>query len=118
MNDTPKKLSVIYHLHFFFDLVEVQHIKKIHEKVTSQISHLATIFPLLLRPAGPLPKPMFMLEFSEDVVNEIILFFKQYEKDYSIFIHPELDDEVLAHTDCSIWIGKKIPLRLEYLSKR
>ncbi|SDB81277.1 DOPA 4,5-dioxygenase family protein [Acinetobacter boissieri] len=116
MDHRPDKLFLIYHLHFFFDLEETEYVHKIHEKVTNQISHLAKIFPLLLRPAGPLPKPMFMLEFSKDVMSEIILFFKQYEENYSILIHPELANEVLAHTDHSIWMGKRIPLRLEYLT--
>ncbi|MEG2636754.1 MAG: DOPA 4,5-dioxygenase family protein [Acinetobacter sp.] len=107
---------LIYHLHFFFNLEELPEVNKIHGKVTNQLSHIAKIFPLLLRPAGPLPKPMFMLEFSEDVIQKIIFFFKEYQESYSIFIHPELDDELLAHTYHSIWLGKQIQLRLEYLT--
>lgn len=116
MNSRLKTSNLIYHLHFFFNLEKCPEVNKIHEKVTNQLSHIAKIFPLLLRPAGPLPKPMFMLEFSEEFKEEIIFFFKEYQECFSIFIHPELDDELLAHTDHSIWIGEKIPLRLEYLT--
>lgn len=117
MNTKPATSGLIYHLHFFFNLEEVIEVNTIHERVANELAHLAKIFPLLLREAGPLPKPMFMLEFSKDSLQEIIIFFHVYKENYSILIHPELTDELLAHTRHSIWIGKKMPLRLEYLNK-
>lgn len=116
MTNYSKNLQQYYHLHFFFELDELDQVTLIHETITQILSSIVKLYPLLLRPAGPLLKPMFMLKFEQKILNHIMEFFQPYPANYSILIHPELENELLAHTQYATWLGgKELSLRLEYL---
>lgn len=115
MTVKPEFFAEQYHLHFFFNLDDLDKVNQIHQHVIQNMPDPVQVFPLLLRPAGPLPKPMFMLEFDQQYRQIVVDFFKIYQQQYSILIHPELKNELLAHTCYAMWLGQALNLRLEYL---
>ncbi|MFU8925975.1 DOPA 4,5-dioxygenase family protein [Acinetobacter puyangensis] len=110
-----KPASLNYHLHFFFDLEQNADVEMIHQALGQDLPKQVKIFPLLLRPAGPLPKPMFMLEFGQESLDTVLEQLQPYQTQYSIFIHPDLENEYLAHTQYAIWLGQPLKLNLDAL---
>ena len=103
-----------YHAHIFFDLEDEQEIICLRE-------HLLHIFPkriffffLLNRAVGPLPKPMFQLEYENVDADYVHQMLSQECLGFSVLIHPILDHEIEAHTTYATWLG--VPLEL-YLDK-
>ena len=104
-----------YHAHLFFDLSDIDNVTQIHECLTHLLPEQIWCGSLLLKAVGPLPKPMFQIEFDHIYLAQVQQVLKIERQHYSVLIHPVLDDEYVAHTQYAIWLGKPLNLKLDAL---
>lgn len=104
-----------FHAHLFFELADTQVAESIHQQLTQTLPAEITIGPLLLRTAGPLPQPMFQLEYSEAFAHQVQTVLESLRKGRSVLIHPLMEDELSAHTKHAVWLGNPLKLNLENL---
>lgn len=104
-----------YHAHVFFELDQLDKIQKLHFKLQQELSDPVVIGRLLDKSVGPLPKPMFQIDFETSELQQVKQVLTQVCYGFSILIHPLLENEYLAHTTYAEWIGLPLSLNLEYL---
>lgn len=104
-----------YHAHVFFDLAEEPQIQQLRIKLCERLSPEIFMGRLLLKAVGPLPKPMFQMEFEQYFLDEVILQLTDLFSDFPVLIHPLIEDEYLAHTEHARWFGERLTLNLSGL---
>ena len=104
-----------YHAHVFFDLAEEPQIQQLRIKLCERLSPEIFMGRLLLKAVGPLPKPMFQMEFEQPFLAEVILQLTDLFSDFPVLIHPLIEDEYLAHTEHAKWLGGSLVLHLDQL---
>ncbi|THU01048.1 DOPA 4,5-dioxygenase [Lampropedia puyangensis] len=103
------------HAHVFFDLNAREQALALQQQLQLQWPAGIEVGPLLLRAAGPLPQPMFQIAYDEEHAERVREVLQTTRGDFSVLIHPVLEDEILAHTEKATWLGMPLLLRLEYL---
>lgn len=104
-----------YHAHVFFELDQTAQVQELHLRLQEVLSGSVTVSRLLYKAVGPLPKPMFKMEFLQDEFAQVKYVLTQIFHGFSILIHPLLENEYLAHTQYATWIGTPLNLNLECL---
>lgn len=59
--------------------------------------------------------PMFELHLPETDLAAAIPIIDENRHGLSVLIHPQLEDEVIAHTTAARWLGAELPLDLNML---
>ena len=104
-----------YHAHVFFDFAQELYIQQLRIKLCERLSPEIFTGRLLLKAVGPLPKPMFQMEFEQPFLAEVILQLTDLFSDFPVLIHPLIEDEYLAHTKHAMWLGERLTLNLSGL---
>jgi aromatic ring-cleaving dioxygenase len=105
-----------FHAHVYFNLEQMMLATKVRENIIQEIPQLTYMGQLIPISIGPHSKPMFELHIPESVINYAIASIDHLREDLSVLIHPVQDDELEAHTSKALWLGAKLPLKLEALS--
>ncbi|MCH7335419.1 DOPA 4,5-dioxygenase family protein [Acinetobacter sp. NIPH 2699] len=104
-----------YHAHIFFDLDHEQAAIRLREQLLHIFPERIFVGRLLCRAVGPLPKPMFQLEYENVDAIYVQQVLTQKCLGFSVLIHPILENEILAHTVYATWLGTPLELRLDQL---
>lgn len=67
------------------------------------------------QPVGPHTKAMFQVKFDEMQFAHFLVLVRPHTLGQSILIHPDIEDQVLAHTEKARWIGPALTLNIENL---
>ena len=67
------------------------------------------------QPVGPHTKAMFQVKFDQLEFANLLVLIRPYTLGQSILIHPDIEDQVLAHTAEAHWIGPALPLNIDAL---
>jgi DOPA 4,5-dioxygenase len=59
---------------------------------------------------------MFELHIPASMINYAKASIDELREGLSVLIHPVQQDELDAHTNAAIWLGKKLALKLDVLS--
>ncbi len=70
------------------------------------------------RPIGPHPRWSFQVAFAPDLFGQIIPWLALHRRGLVVFVHPETNDVIADHTEHAIWLGDKLDLDIDALSKR
>ena len=65
------------------------------------------------QPVGPHPVSMYQVAFDVAVFAEIVPWLMLNRQGLDILVHPETGDDLLDHRDNALWLGDKLPLKLE-----
>lgn len=103
------------HAHIFFDLAEKDVVGEVRESIAAKLQGCAEVGALLLRAAGPLPLPMFQIDYEEHFASVVRDVLESCRGHRSVLIHPVMEDEVIAHTAQAEWLGQPLRLNLERL---
>ena len=69
------------------------------------------------KPVGPHLFPMYQAAYEERIRTKVESFLEANGSDISILLHENIgDDHVRDHTKGARWLGKELPLDLEFLS--
>ena len=58
---------------------------------------------------------MFEIHIPGAIKNYALSYIDSMREGLSVLIHPVQQDELAAHTDAAVWLGVKLPLKLEVL---
>ena len=59
---------------------------------------------------------MYQIVFAPALFAELVPWLMINREGLTILIHPETGDDLVDHRDYALWLGEKLPLRLEFLS--
>jgi aromatic ring-cleaving dioxygenase len=107
-----------YHAHIYYDPARTR------EAATRLREGIAQMFPnaLLGRwhdvPVGPHPIAMYQVIFPVADFPRFVPWLMLNRGELAVLVHPNTDDEYEDHAHHAVWLGAKLPLRLEILKKR
>ena len=81
---------------------------------------LGVLFPVQLGrwhdvPAGPHSRGMYQLLFAPADFPRIVPWLMLNRRGLDVLVHPDTGDELADHTAHALWLGERLPLRLEAL---
>ncbi|MCY4045377.1 MAG: hypothetical protein OXE99_09875 [Cellvibrionales bacterium] len=103
-----------YHAHIYYALENKSDALEVHEQVQVQFPQLP-VSHLVDYAVGPHLFPMFQVAFDDRHLDALKQLFIPYSDKLSTLIHPLIHDDLLAHTDEALWIGKRLPVNIEFL---
>lgn len=104
-----------YHAHIYFT-AETQNIAaEVKENAKLHFRNRIRLSPLISRPIGPHPLPMFELDFYGDDHNEVTSWLEANRQGLDILIHPLSGDALADHTALAVFLGNKLALNLDAL---
>ena len=68
-------------------------------------------------PVGPHPQAMYQVKFQPDEFARIVPWLMLNRSGLAILVHPETGDDYLDHATNALWLGDKLPLRLDVLKR-
>ncbi|HZS82893.1 MAG TPA: DOPA 4,5-dioxygenase family protein [Stellaceae bacterium] len=105
-----------YHAHIYFEAAR-------SEEAAALRGRLAAAFPAALlgrwheRPVGPHPAAMYQLAFAAQDFARIVPWLMLNRGALTILVHPNTEDEYADHAHHALWLGEKLPLKLDVLRK-
>ena len=102
-----------FHAHIYYDLTT----REVAERVRQG---LGDRFEVQLgrwhdRPIGPHPKSMYQVSFAVNQFDLVVPWLMLHRENLDILIHPNTGDAVADHTDYALWLGEKLPVKIEPL---
>ena len=99
-----------YHAHVYFDEDTV-------EQADALCTQAGKLFPLSVghmhkKPVGPHPMWSCQLAFKRELLSDIIPWLSLNRGQLTVFIHGITGDDLLDHTQCTLWMGSMEPLDL------
>lgn len=108
-------INVHYHAHIFLNGDEATPAQALRQCLGRLLPTGVRIGAFLPRAAGPLPAPMFQLDYPACLADQVEAVLRQHTDGRSVLIHPLLADELAAHTTHATWLGPALALRLDRL---
>jgi len=104
-----------FHAHIYYDPATREAAARVREGLGQ--------FRVLLgswhdEPVGPHPKSMYQVVFSPEQFGEVVPWLMLHREGLDVLVHPETDDNVADHLRNCLWLGDKLKLRVELLSRR
>ncbi|NHQ85761.1 DOPA 4,5-dioxygenase family protein [Iodobacter sp. HSC-16F04] len=110
-------MSVIYHAHVYFLPEQISAAEKLHGQLRAALSADCWMGDLIHREVGPHTRPMFEINFDESLLSEVQSLLDARRGELPVLIHPELSDDVEAHTNGASWLGEELALKIHTLSR-
>ena len=102
----------LYHLHVYFMDETAESARKIRESAL-QRSDIQSVGRFHDLPVGPHPVRQFQLLVAPKDLAGVEAWLETVRGGLDVLIHPEIDDDLLAHTELARWLGTPHALKLE-----
>lgn len=120
MDSASPDLSAItgYHAHIYYDPSSTR------DEAALIREQIATLFPAVRLgrwhdvPVGPHAVAMYQVAFAVEEFPRFVPWLMLNRGELAILVHPMTDDEYQDHAHHALWLGEKLPLRLEVLKKK
>jgi aromatic ring-cleaving dioxygenase len=112
MNNAVKS----YHAHVYYNDDETGRAENVRLKLQTELPGEVKVHGLVARAIGPHPRPMFEVDFQSSRLHQIKEWFEKNNDGLSVMIHPITGDHVKDHQDLSVWVGKKLDLKLDFFN--
>lgn len=66
-------------------------------------------------PVGPHPQAMYQVAFEPPMFEKLVPWLALNRGDLAVLVHPETGNAVADHSKHALWLGDKLPLKLEIL---
>ncbi|MEH6526086.1 MAG: DOPA 4,5-dioxygenase family protein [Sneathiella sp.] len=104
-----------YHAHIYYDAQS-------REKASVLREQLDETFNVSLgrwrdEPVGPHPTSMYQIAFEAADFSKIVPWLMINRQDLDILVHPETGNDLEDHRDNALWLGEKLPLKLEMFTQ-
>jgi aromatic ring-cleaving dioxygenase len=102
-----------YHAHVYYT-------PETRAKAAALRARLGELFPVQLGrwhdvPVGPHSQGMYQVLFMLDAFASVLPWLMLNRRGPEVLVHPETGDEVADHTAHALWLGNRLPLRLDAL---
>jgi aromatic ring-cleaving dioxygenase len=68
-------------------------------------------------PVGPHPQAMYQVKFRTREFARIVPWLMLNRGGLDVLVHPETGDDYVDHATNALWLGEKLPLRLDVLKE-
>lgn len=109
---TEPEQANLYHFHVYFDDARADDAWLIRTQA-SEHPNVAGVGRFHTAPVGPHPVRQFQLLVSSTHLDVVSKWLDSVRGDLDVLIHPEIDDDLLAHTDLARWLGQPHILKLD-----
>ncbi len=113
MNPRAREIGEIqgYHAHVYYAPASRDRAARVREELASRFE--VQLGSWHDGPVGPHPQAMYQVLFSVDDFAELVPWLMLNREGLTILVHPETGDNLADHRDHSLWLGEKLPLRLD-----
>ena len=101
-----------YHMHIYFSDETAETAYTLFERAQKQAA-VQSVGRFHTEPVGPHPVRQFQLLVASQNVNAVAHWLNQNCGELDVLIHPDIDDDLLAHTIFARWLGKAHILNLD-----
>ena len=100
-----------YHLHVYFDdSSEAEALRLL--KLAQAREDIISVGRFHTGPVGPHPVRQFQLLVNEEVLEAVVAWLDGVRGPLDVLVHPNIEDERLAHTRLARWLGRAHALDL------
>jgi aromatic ring-cleaving dioxygenase len=101
-----------FHAHVYFDSQSREAAALLREELSALQVRLGNWHE---QPIGPHPQGMYQVVFMPEQFHPVVTWLMLHRRGLNILVHPETGNDLLDHTDHALWLGEKLPLKLEVL---
>ena len=99
-----------FHAHVYYVAETRESASRLRERVLAELGGRARISPLVDRPVGPHPVPMFEIDFAPGMLEPVLTVLMLHRQGHSVLVHPMTGDELRDHQEHCLWLGDRVPL--------
>ncbi|MGQ0645422.1 MAG: DOPA 4,5-dioxygenase family protein [Elusimicrobiota bacterium] len=104
-----------YHAHVYFDPDTAASAEILRAGVARALAGRVVVHPPVPRPIGPHPLPMFEIDVPPGELEGLLAWLMLHHGTHSVLVHPVTGDDLKDHRDHPLWIGRPLPLNLDFL---
>lgn len=101
----------IYHFHLYFSHEQIALATEIAQSVRDEFQ--VAIGRVWDRPVGPHPVNSCQISVPRAKFQDVVVWLMENRQGLDVFIHPEGEDDLIAHRDHVMWLGQSYELKLE-----
>ena len=101
-----------YHVHIYFDDQRVELATRLRKALEAD-ERVRQLGRMHVGPIGPHPGRQFQVLLAPDKLQPVLHWIDENRDGLSVLIHPDIDDDLAAHTTYARWLGEPVPLLLE-----
>ena len=105
-----------YHLHLYFDDETAEFARMIWTRAKEQGS-IESVGRFHDKPVGPHPQRQFQLRVRATELSQVEDWLDLARGSLDVLIHPEVEDDLLAHTVLARWLGRPHALHLQIFER-
>jgi DOPA 4,5-dioxygenase len=100
----------------YFDPTSADAAAALRRRAQEELKGRAIVHGLVPRPIGPHPLPMFEIDVPRGNLEDLVSWMMLNRAAHSVLVHPITGSDLADHRDHPVWIGKPLPLDLEFLA--
>ena len=108
-----RRTPYAYHAHVYYDCASRADAAAVRDALGSAFS--VQLGRWRDQPVGPHPAPMYQVAFAPEDFGRIVPWLMLNRRKLTILVHPETGEAIGDHSDRALWMGQKLPLRLDGL---
>ena len=113
----PQSEPEWYHMHVYFSDETADAAYILHERAKKQAA-VHAVGRFHFEPVGPHPVRQFQLLVAPQKVPVVERWLNENRGELDVLIHPDIDDDLLAHTTLARWLGNAHALNLGRFKSR
>jgi DOPA 4,5-dioxygenase len=102
-----------FHAHVYFDAATRETAEQLRDALTRRFG--VRLGALHGRPVGPHTRPMFQVTLAPEEFASVVSWLMLNRGGLSVLVHPTTDDTVADHDSHPFWMGKALPLDIDFL---
>ncbi|MES2803845.1 MAG: DOPA 4,5-dioxygenase family protein [Bdellovibrionota bacterium] len=112
----PKGFHHDFDAHIYFSTSQLEVIKLLREKICTEFkTNEIFVGDIIPEPIGPHTLPMLEVNFSQAQYSAFVSWLDQERNVLNILVHPQSGNDYNDHTTGAVWLGKSVPLKLEFM---
>ena len=114
-SQTDASVIRFYHAHIYYN----EALRPIAERLRNAIAQRFDVIMGRWRdePVGPHPQAMYQVKFDPPEFAKIVPWLMINRAGLSVLVHPDTGDAISDHAVNALWLGDKLPLRMDILRK-
>ena len=104
-----------YHAHIYYNAMTRPVAERLREAIGNRFE--AELGRWHDAPVGPHPAPMYQVAFPAGEFPRLVPWLMLNRGGLNVLVHPQTDDAYDDHTIHALWLGTKLPLRVERLRR-
>lgn len=112
-NRTSPEVIRDYHAHIYYDETSRPIAQQLRESL--EASFTVEMGRWRDTPVGPHPQSMYQVKFEPSEFPRIVPWLMLNRGGLTILVHPNTGDAYTDHAENALWLGAKLPLRVDFL---